>query len=365
MKKYWVKGFIMSIFIIWLISACFIDSITAWVWDPVVNAYVVPGGMTYYFRSEGWGVTHIGEHGLIGTDSIKDIVEDKVVIWGDSYVEALHVPDQDKMAEQFNILCDSDRTNRLYAISVGRSGKSVADYYFNIPQYEKVIAGIRYHCIILGSMDDLLPDQPASGEYRYVSFPAYQFTPVTDISKDTSKRSIKIKQCLNILRLQFIWNVYRDLFLGYKNDKPLIKSLRFKPGPNIAKGQLSQNANTGSEATRDAFTFAIDKLKKATKVPVVFIYCPAIPYIKNGAIQYDDKDSDKAKLFAGLCAENNIHFINLEGSFIDFYKRSKKLPRGFSNTFPGGGHLNKYGHKLVAGALLGVLKGKDYAIHSN
>jgi lysophospholipase L1-like esterase len=59
-------------------------------------------------------------------------------------------------------------------------------------------------------------------------------------------------------------------------------------------------------------------------------------------------DKNKLRDFSRLCKEHNITFIDMSDDFIAAYNKEKIVPYGFSNTIPGEGHLNKYGHEIIA-----------------
>lgn len=61
--------------------------------------------------------------------------------------------------------------------------------------------------------------------------------------------------------------------------------------------------------------------------------------------------SEKSELFAEACSNNDIEFINMHDAFAENYNETYRLPHGFFNTAVGKGHLNKYGHQVIANEL--------------
>ena len=49
-------------------------------------------------------------------------------------------------------------------------------------------------------------------------------------------------------------------------------------------------------------------------------------------------------------------FIDTDNDFIELYKTKHILPYGFINTKVGSGHLNKYGHEVIAKRLAKEIK---------
>ena len=56
--------------------------------------------------------------------------------------------------------------------------------------------------------------------------------------------------------------------------------------------------------------------------------------------------------FRKACLENNIKFIDTTPDFIELYKTRHILGHGFINTKVGVGHLNRYGHEVIAKRLV-------------
>lgn len=82
---------------------------------------------------------------------------------------------------------------------------------------------------------------------------------------------------------------------------------------------------------------------------MVILYLPSTPNITNNQIECVDKrELESKRLIEEYSLRENIPFMDLNDDFISMYKQYGILPRGFNNTTPGTGHLNKYGHEAVA-----------------
>ena len=126
-------------------------------YDSLLSKYVHYPDRIIKFRSEGWATTYVGQHGV---NAISDISKDgriKICVWGDSYIEAFQVNDEEKLPQVLTSFLSENNYPNLMAFGVGMSGYSVADYYFNIPRYERVVPSIAMHLIILTDFDDTLP----------------------------------------------------------------------------------------------------------------------------------------------------------------------------------------------------------------
>lgn len=66
---------------------------------------------------------------------------------------------------------------------------------------------------------------------------------------------------------------------------------------------------------------------------------------------YVDVDADSVEAMKAMCEENGIEFINACDMLTAAAKDNMRLPYGFANTEPGRGHLNSWGHELLANCI--------------
>ena len=76
-------------------------------------------------------------------------------------------------------------------------------------------------------------------------------------------------------------------------------------------------------------------------------------YIDENRSCYLDTDEKAVETMAEICAENGIEFIYASEMFLREVKENMRLPYGFANTEPGLGHLNSWGHELLANCIYG------------
>lgn len=119
---------------------------------------------------------------------------------------------------------------------------------------------------------------------------------------------------------------------------------------NNTKGHKTGLKNEGSINNEKLLNELFKEAKEVcdkNDVDLVFLYHPTLSFDNEGNVNavYNREDMN---IFKNACIENDIHFINMEDTFINAYKTNKVLPHGFNNTVPGSGHLNKYGHEMIA-----------------
>lgn len=355
-KKYpWILGLILSCLFIWGIAAIFHDSTSPWFFDRELGILVHPSHYTYRHRSEGWGMTHYGAYGIGGIPDAASDPRAKILIWGDSYVAAHGVNDQDKMAQQLSHLFSRNRIPVL-AVGIGFSGASMADYYFRMPRYEKLLSSVRGHFIMIAQPDeDIVPDRQEQGQSRFLRISEPPGFALHEAHQQVLPQQ-KLKMRLSMSYLDFIIILKKRV----ANIKP-----RFAPTIQrvSAKAESGDHVPFTSPADeKRAFAFLCHSLRSQTTLPLTMVYLPRIPRIEQGKIVFTDPFAKRMATFARICREHNIGFLNLGGSFIHLYEESGRFPRGFANSRPGQGHLNRHGHGLVAQALYEYAKKQNLFI---
>lgn len=112
---------------------------------------------------------------------------------------------------------------------------------------------------------------------------------------------------------------------------------------NVIKSQID-NSVEYEELLNKVIKQAI---KNINNCQIIIFYHPPTELNNEGNIVFE-KDNKYLSIFEKVCKNNNIIFINTERDFIELYKTSHNLPYGFINTAVGSGHLNKYGHEVIA-----------------
>lgn len=82
-------------------------------------------------------------------------------------------------------------------------------------------------------------------------------------------------------------------------------------------------------------------------IPLIIFYHPSYTLQQDGSIK-NNTDKWYLESFEKACKNNNIIFIDTDQDFQELYKTKHILPYGFINTKVGVGHLNKYGHEVIA-----------------
>ena len=133
---------------------------------------------------------------------------------------------------------------------------------------------------------------------------------------------------------------------------PFVKLL-LKKVAELNEGNTDNQKQTPSaedmELYKEKMSEVLDKIAKlsAEKNAKTMILFHSRFQVIGDEIQIEH-DAEYLKAFRECCEENGVEFIDVTPRFISEYQNTYKLPYGFSNTTPGAGHLNKWGHKLIA-----------------
>lgn len=101
------------------------------------------------------------------------------------------------------------------------------------------------------------------------------------------------------------------------------------------------------EAALDQVLSQASETARAKGCQLIITYLSRVEYDYNGTLS-EPSDLQNKDLFLKLCEKHNIAFLELYPAYLEMYRNTYHLPRGFSNTAPGEGHTNKYGHACIA-----------------
>ncbi len=114
------------------------------------------------------------------------------------------------------------------------------------------------------------------------------------------------------------------------------------------------NVDVEYENLLEEFLSKAQENASQTGARLVIFYQPKT-IIDNEGIIISDTNSDALELFKSVCEENDIMFLDMTEPFLELYANEHILAHGFFNTGVGVGHLNKYGHQVIAKQLAEVI----------
>ena len=337
----------------WAVSSQFLRSVIPYVRSPSTDSAIPAEGHAHDFRAEGWATTHFGKYGISGIADVTAVAGPKVAIWGDSHVQAFHVADGDKVAQQVTQI-SAEVGMPVTGLGIASGDRVAGDYYFQLPRYERIVEP-RCHFIVLNNdVNDVCPDGMVFLSEPKLHFRDRNFRPAMT---DGPTRRI-----LERWRLRFLWRAMR-VTLKTGPDGAQWRKLRFSVGPVPAAKPPPEQSDPKNYS--DAWRYLLKEIRLQASRPVVFIYAPRTPFIEKGQVRFNDPAGPMVEGFKNACRAGGVAFIDLTRDFEESYRRTGVFPRGFHNGFISRGHWNEHGHRLAARAIVRYLRESGDLIHTD
>lgn len=162
-----------------------------------------------------------------------------------------------------------------------------------------------------------------------------------------------------------------DMYDLSSEDNKLLITLAKIPFLRLMYNQyvsLSRNKETPAEeyfGDINAYAKNLDVvLKRASEtaqaggVNLVFVYNAKVEIDSDGEVQ-PEINQEYTEILQKTCEKYSIKFVNMHGPYSEYYKETYRLPHGFSNTAVGTGHINRYGHQVMAQTVYDVIEEED------
>ncbi len=294
----------------------------------VLGTVTAPG--TYVSMQEGFCRARIAADGLRGADTPPSRSgEYRLLFVGDSFTEALQVPDRETFAERAGVLVRS-KGMPVYVANAGHSGALAATLLGQAPAYASMVApDITIVQFRSGSFG---PEAYSAGKKGYY----INRTPRgPEVRYDAPPRLGSVDNAL----------------LNWLRTRSVVRLARLQV-KRITQRRQAGPAVTASEAPDPVdpavIRWAIKELKRSYDRMVV-LYIPTDCRSRAVASAPDEVALRSA------CGEIGVPFVSMRSAFAACLDRRHAFPNGFDNTAPGEGHLNQVGHDLVAHELASAI----------
>lgn len=314
------------------------------VYSPLLGRIAKPGA-TFYWKIEGDGSGTWSSNGVRRSGDAPANAHGLLVL-GDSYVEALHVNDQEFFGR---LLEQKFRAHHIDTpvLPIGRSGASVADYIAQAPTYQRLFAP-QWVVVEVGDndfADDAWERRKPPG-YAYFARSGsgalhIEATPQRD-GGVTGYVSDHLPYILPaVLFLQDRSNVVQ----AYLKD-------REQPWFRATESTPSERKEPPATFTKFPVADEVEMLARAYDRHVTLLYLPPFD-----PADPNRKMTNEATLEAAARA-SGIRFVSLRSRFAAI-AATGHAPYGFRNTRFNQGHWNRYGHAAAAELLF-----EDYVDHA-
>ena len=353
------------------------------------DRYVPGAGSTYlpeaYYRhtKEGFSEGYINSHGFRDYKRTyeKPLNTFRILVLGDSYVEALQVPlDKSFPAILEKTLNESSPSVKFEVLNLGQSGFGTADEYMRYQNF-----GVKYNpdLVILAFLtgNDFQDNSKILSQqlgYYFI------FDKERNLVLDDS-RLVDYEKTLSVGK-RFFQAVKRHSYLAslvseriyllrYERQKRQMEEALAKNNENKSQRRISELSPVNiyrhdiSDAWKDAFAITkalINKFRDAVEANgsqfVLMTLSNAEQvhpelqkqFAKIYGVAFDFEQPER--LIEGFARKENITYLKLMPMFREYHLRTGKYLHGFDGSKEG--HWNEHGHRLAAEKIFEFLKEK-------
>lgn len=258
-----------------------------------------------------------------GYNNIATYDNNDILILGSSHMEAVQIPTRDNISSLLNNLLDYN------TYSIGISSHNLYRCVSNYENAVKEYAPAKY-TIIETSQIDLSKEEMES---------VIVGTDLPSKTYDTGMKKV----------IQLI-----------PAAKPILNQLiTWVTLKNPVNGTTTQLINTdelpeGYLEMLHRFLSIVSDVATNLEIKPIIFYHPSERLNPDGSVTYCTEHI-YLEAFASSCADLGIIFIDMTDSFKSLYANEHQLAHGFINTAIGSGHLNKFGHRVIAEKLAKVI----------
>ncbi len=325
--NYCFKILISGIFIFLILNFCcnFYCNIPYYAKDyknSTVTPYKYEPMENFTYGIEGYGYGRINNDGYVNVDDYDSNKEVNILMVGSSQFEAFQVDIRDSVTSRLNA-----KLKDKFVYNIGISGnlfpKSISNLAPAITKYKPT------DYIILEMSDVKYSDK----ELREV-------IEKEDDNENNSESSASQGKKTNIIR-------------SFYNNSSLLRLLMRQVEKLINRETPSSIVESKEKFNEKLTGEVLNKIKTIVenKVKVIIVYHPSVTLDSDGKLLLLNNEKEDVEKFSKLCQENEIYFLDMSNRFKEEYEKNYILPYGFSNTSVGTGHLNKYGHEMIADEL--------------
>lgn len=121
--------------------------------------------------------------------------------------------------------------------------------------------------------------------------------------------------------------------------------------------ELSAPQGLNNEKLLDELLEKIARTAHDADTNALIFYHPHMAVDSGGRVRFVDNPA-LSEQFAKCCEKNGVLFLDMRERFLREYESAYVLPHGFANTTVGAGHLNRYGHEMIAEELYRLIWGE-------
>jgi len=265
--------------------------------------------------TEGYGMAVIDDNGFSNTN-LFPYKEAEILCVGSSQTEAQHINWDENYVYLLNQLVPDSK-----AYNLGVSGQRFASSFYRISALKENFPACRALIFEVNAMPTEKELQMMKGYMERGEIP------VRDLSWKHGNLALRVIGQIPLCRL--LWSQYdhsRKVVVNGRSEK-VGDSYRKLVGEVLALGK-----------------------EQAGSTPIIIFNLSRLKIEHDGSVTIS-ADQGEGEAMRIACQEQGICFIDMGETFLDNYAAERVLPYGFANSKVGVGHLNVYGHRMLADTL--------------
>lgn len=245
-----------------------------------------------------------------------------ILLMGSSQTEGLYVDETENMGYLLNEMFAGSGEEK-YVYNIGMSSHTFLRNVSNLKDALETYQPEEYVIIETDSINFSTEDVDAALQNQMPPLESYGDGFLYEIQK--------------IPYIKLLYQQYKD-YKGDGLDARDFVVLEQTQGTNYNTGKVAEVLNYIKAET------------DAHGVTAMIFYYPYLSLTEEGILE-TSANEEKIAIFQELCDQNGILFVDLTEAFLKEYEDNQRIVSGFSNTAECYGHLNRYGHRLIAEAI--------------
>jgi len=284
------------------------------------------GSRVFYSRAtEGFAAGVTNNDGYVNSFDYEEGMPIEVLVMGSSHIEGFNTPQEYITSERLN---DMLGYNGVY--NIGVSGHSFMSCVNNLDAAVSKYKPSKYVVIEISTLNYSSEsiENAINGEVKGDSVSANGFL-----------RLLQKNQYLRLMYMQ------ASMYMEQNEKKQASDS-----------GDTSDRLVFSDEKATlfDSLFAKISATAAKTGAKVIIMYHPSTKIGSDGELVLS-YNSEAIEVYREYCEKNGVIFLDMSERFLKEYNENDILPHGFSNTSVGSGHLNRYGHEMIASELYKII----------
>ena len=303
--------------------------------NPVSNTdYIWPAGSVWFRVTEGIGYGKFDDNGFNNPEVIE---HPDILLLGSSHMEAQYVPQSDSVSAVMNDLFAGE--HEVY--NLGISGHTIYKTCQYLPKnIELYRDSVKY--VILETFFVSLTQEDVDNVLNHtVKYASSKHNPVMQFVNEVPGLRIMDHQ-----RKVGFFDLFKD-----SGSRPSVFS--------IDGDEYSSEVSASDLPAYDRLFQYLEDIEKDTGVELIIYYPPTETFDDEGHILFEEGNAYEA--FAAAAEAHNIDFVDVADDFTKMFYEEHHVAHGFCTGKLGVGHLNSYGHRASAEALVRFIREKDKA----